>query len=463
MRRRFRRLTLAATIGLLATLTSGLAAEAAPTTTGLTDTHAREWRQVFDTTGLSWNQVATVCPTDGVTPCSGNVGGRTLTGWVWATDAQVLEFMSDYAPDLATANPPQVGGADYFGQAVGFLGVMHWTIFSVTNYSYSEWTGGWTASRNSGGAPIGAGAGYSWPPFSGGLGLGPVADANDVSPYRGVWLWRVAGLDYSPPVITPTVSGAPGNNGWYVSNVSVQWGVQDTESAIDSTNGCDPSTVASDTAAITFACEATSVGGTSRASTVVKRDTVPPTVSCPSPVPVFTLGQSGTYVTATVTDATSGPATATAISPASTDAAGSRQVPVTGADLAGSTTTTQCRYDVVVPPCRGLMPTIIGTAGNDVINGTAGRDVILALGGNDTIKSANGNDVICGGDGNDIIDSGAGQDIVDGGAGNDDITGGLGNDDLDGGLQSDSIRAGDGKDVCTSGEVRMSSCEVIKA
>ncbi|MEY2403309.1 MAG: hypothetical protein QOD38_860, partial [Acidimicrobiaceae bacterium] len=219
MQGRLRKLVVAATFGLLASLNGGLAT-AAPAATGATDTHGREWRQVFDTTGLSWNQVATVCPTDGVTPCSGSVGGKTLTGWVWATDAQVLEFMSEYAPDLATVQPPQVDGANYFGSAVGFLGVMRWTVFSVTNYSYSEWTGGWTASKNSGGTPIGAGAGYSWPPFTGGLGLGPVADANEVSPYRGVWLWRVAGLDYSPPVITPVVSGTPGNNGWYVSDVS---------------------------------------------------------------------------------------------------------------------------------------------------------------------------------------------------------------------------------------------------
>ena len=27
------------------------------------DTHGREWRQLYETTGLSWNQVDSVCPT----------------------------------------------------------------------------------------------------------------------------------------------------------------------------------------------------------------------------------------------------------------------------------------------------------------------------------------------------------------------------------------------------------------
>jgi hypothetical protein len=41
----------------------------------------------------------------------------------------------------------------------------------------------------------------------------------------------------------------------------------------------------------------------------------------------------------------------------------------------------------------------------------------------------------------------------------DDLNGGNGDDFLDSGLQLDSIRGGDGRDTCTSGETRMSSCE----
>ena len=60
-----------------------------------------------------------------------------------------------------------------------------------------------------------------------------------------------------------------------------------------------------------------------------------------------------------------------------------------------------------------------------------------------------------------MIKGGAGADTVDGGGGNDDIYGGDVADTLDGGLGSDSIRGDGGADRCTSGEVRMSSCETI--
>jgi hypothetical protein len=38
--------------------------------------------------------------------------------------------------------------------------------------------------------------------------------------------------DGSQPVITPTVSGTPGANGWYTSDVSVSWSVSDPQSGI---------------------------------------------------------------------------------------------------------------------------------------------------------------------------------------------------------------------------------------
>ena len=55
-------------------------------------------------------------------------------------------------------------------------------------------------------------------------------------------------------------------------------------------------------------------------------------------------------------------------------------------------------WDCAPPPpvaqCKGLVATIVGTSGNDVLTGTAARDVIAALGGNDRIAGLGGNDVI---------------------------------------------------------------------
>ena len=82
------------------------------------------------------------------------------------------------------------------------------------------------------------------------------------------------------------------------------------------------------------------------------------------------------------------------------------------------------------PDCFGVPATIVGTAGNDVINGTAGNDVIVAGAGNDLINSGTGNDRVCGDAGNDNISTGIGDDFVLGGSGADTIPGGDGNDTL---------------------------------
>lgn len=87
-------------------------------------------------------------------------------------------------------------------------------------------------------------------------------------------------VDTTPPVITPIVSGTLGNNGWYTSNVTVSWDVTDPQSAITSTSGCGTSTVVTDTAGTTFACTATSAGGTASVSVTIQRDTTAPTVAC---------------------------------------------------------------------------------------------------------------------------------------------------------------------------------------
>jgi hypothetical protein len=84
--------------------------------------------------------------------------------------------------------------------------------------------------------------------------------------------------DSTPPVITPTLNGALGNNGWYTSDVNISWMVSDDESAITSTNGCDAATIASDTAGTTLTCEASSAGGSNSVSVTIKRDATPPIV-----------------------------------------------------------------------------------------------------------------------------------------------------------------------------------------
>jgi hypothetical protein len=424
----------------------------------LDDGNGKEWRQLYETTGLTRARVAELCPTDGVTPCSGSIGTRSFDTWVWATPEQVIALMGQYEPAILTADPSSISGADYFGSASGFLGVMRWTGYISLYNAYTEWTAGWTSATDGNGEPLEGRVGYGWWPPAGGFSVAPRLDAPDTT--RGVWLWRPTGVDYSPPTITPTVSGTLGSNGWYVSDVSVTWAVNDAESDVTATEGCDAVTIVEDSVGTTITCQATSQGGTATRSVVVQRDTTPPTVVCPSPAPVFELFQLGASVTAAVEDATSGRATTPARGFANTSTAGTFTTPVTGADRAGLRTTTSCAYQVVVPTCNGLAPTRVGTSVNDVITGTSGRDVILGMAGADTINGLGGDDVVCGGDGPDLVYGGDGKDWVDGGASPDDLNGDKGDDFLDGGLHNDSLRGGDGTDTCRSGEVRTSSCEL---
>ena len=72
------------------------------------------------------------------------------------------------------------------------------------------------------------------------------------------------------------------------------------------------------------------------------------------------------------------------------------------------------------------------------------RDFVDAGAGDDTITNTGDDaDTVLGGAGNDVIDTGIDDDVIEGGDGNDDITGGQGSDDIDGGAGDDTINAGD--------------------
>jgi hypothetical protein len=86
--------------------------------------------------------------------------------------------------------------------------------------------------------------------------------------------------DTTPPVIVPAISGTLGNNGWYISNVTVNWNVSDPESGIASSSGCGPTSLMADTAGSKVTCSATNgVGLSSSVSVTIKIDKTPPVIS----------------------------------------------------------------------------------------------------------------------------------------------------------------------------------------
>jgi hypothetical protein len=436
---------------VLVSLATAGPAGAAPPSDLTDDGQGKRWRQLTETVGMNVDQVAAMCPRDGVTRCSG-----ALSGWIWATADQVEQVLGLYAPEILTAESSSVGGPEYLLLASEFIADMRST-FSVSGYGFhTTSTSGYTSTLDDAGEPLRGHVGYGWYPIGGSFAVGPVASMNP-----GVWLWRPVTDDLTPPVITPSVSGSPGSNGWYVSDVTVSWSVSDPETDVSEQSGCESTSVTTDTAGTTFTCTATSGGGTRSQSVVVKRDTERPTVTCASPPQSFEIYQVGAWVRAELTDATSGPAMpyASGATMANTNAAGTFNQVVTGTDRAGLRTMRSCAYVVAVPTCFGQAATIVGTALNNTINGTAGRDVIVGLGGADTINGNGGDDLICGGDGPDLIRGGDGADQIDGGASPDDLNGGNGDDFLDGGLHNDSLRGDGGRDTYVSGETRRSSCE----
>ena len=342
------------------------------------DGHGKEWRQLPESTGLTWQQVATVCPQDGATPCTGSVGIRNFDRWVWATQLQTIELFNYYLPE----NPALPNNGKLSLTNLGVGGMAYWFVaqefpfsptFSFTMngapYLSSTSVTGMTSTLAAPGSAILGSVGFGNSPVSidGGFSVGVVASTTTLPQTPvGAWLWRPIGPDYTPPVISYELTGQLGSSGWYVSDVALEWIIDEPGSAY-TVVGCEPANVTSDTAGVSFSCEATSEGGTASASVQLKRDVTPPVLTCGTQ-PVFELGQAVAQVTATVTDATSGPLAPSVFAYANTSAAGVFSVPLTGDDRAGNQKVRSCSYRVVVPTCHGRVPTLLGTGGNNTIN-----------------------------------------------------------------------------------------------
>jgi len=160
-------------------------------------------------------------------------------------------------------------------------------------------------------------------------------------------------LDVTAPVVSSTVTGRTGANGWRVEDVGVTWTVTDPESVITDRAGCAATAVRTDTIGTDLVCAPTSIGGAASSVVTVKRDTVPPTVPTFSGIAAATYSPSTVPAAAAVgcgaTDATSGVAGCTV---AGYDAAlGSHVLSATATDNAGLTSTSTLTYVVEpVPP-----------------------------------------------------------------------------------------------------------------
>jgi hypothetical protein len=163
--------------------------------------------------------------------------------------------------------------------------------------------------------------------------------------------------DPTPPVVTPVVYGTLGANGWYTTNVTVNWSVTDPESVILSTSGCDATTLTAETTGTTLTCSATSDGGVTTVSKTFKIDKTPPAVTAtPSRGP----DANGWYnhalsVSFTGSDGMSGVDTCVAPQAYSGPDSGGASVGGTCTDKAGNVgaASLALRYDATPPQVTG--------------------------------------------------------------------------------------------------------------
>ena len=182
--------------------------------------------------------------------------------------------------------------------------------------------------------------------------------------------------DPSAPQITPSIVGTLGLNGWYRSDVTLTWLVQEPQSPSSLLKtGCDPQSITADQAATTYNCSATSAGGsTGPVSVVIKRDASAPTVTgTPSTAP----NGAGWYKTAVTLNwacADVGPSGLLDSCPAATALSdeGRNQVGSLGpiSDNAGNTTTgtssPTVSIDMTPPTVSAATPAIpINVSGTD--------------------------------------------------------------------------------------------------
>ena len=212
-------------------------------------------------------------------------------------------------------------------------------------------------------------------------------DANGFVGRRGYFLSVIA--DNSPPVIgyTLTPPTPDGNNGWYRSNVDVSWSVDDAESAISSKTGCTPSTLSTDSAGASYACSATSAGGSaSKTTPTLKRDATAPTISAAA---TTTANANGWYrgnvaVAFSCNDATSGIATCPATQTLATEGTAVSSTAATAQDNAGNTSAPS---NVVTVKIDRTAPTIAAAATTTAnANGWYRGNVAVAFTCNDALS-----------------------------------------------------------------------------
>jgi hypothetical protein len=184
------------------------------------------------------------------------------------------------------------------------------------------------------------------PPHSSAATMVVVTNPNGASNSDPVAFYYVDG-DTTPPVVTATVTGALGANGWYTSDVIVHWNIQETDSEL-LTVPCANGSQTTDVTASVFTCVARSGGGETTEHIVIKRDATRPAIAIAQPqAQSYRQGQL-VAIEFSCSDATSGVASCTANQSGylNTSMAGTFSLVVTAVDRAGNISQSSITYSV---------------------------------------------------------------------------------------------------------------------
>jgi hypothetical protein len=222
---------------------------------------------------------------------------------------------------------------------------------------------------------------------------------------------RIALADDTPPVVSDTIDGINGTNGWYRGStggnfIVVHWLVSDPDSPVLSTTGCEPAVqINGPTTGTTRTCSATSQGGTTTVTTkLLKIDaTAPDATASPNRSPNGAgWFNSPLSITWSATDATSGVASCrTALAYNGPDTTGTTESG-TCTDNAGNSSSDSyvVKYDTAPPtttasPSRSPnaagwfnSPLSVSWSGSDATSGIASCRSTLAYNGPDTTGSS---------------------------------------------------------------------------
>lgn len=212
------------------------------------------------------------------------------------------------------------------------------------------------------------------------------------------------------PSISKTIVGTQGTNGWYTSSVSVDWLVDTHGYPELSRQGCNPTSVNSDTSGTDVSCTVTTTVGTSTEVVSIKRDaTAPVATTTPSPLPNSAGWNNGSVSTAfTGTDATSGIAFCSATDTVATEGESQTSISGTCTDNAGNISAavnySPINIDLTTPSVSGsrspaangagwnIVPVTISFSGTDTLSGVAvdGCSVPQVLSANGAGQSTSG-------------------------------------------------------------------------